>query len=148
TFALPRLEKAEVELVADRMNQNLRDQLIAGVPRPSVELEVHFEWDSAEIHDQSSPEIRAAAELLNRHFPVTRFRLVGFTDQSGDADYNQLLSERRASAVWRALVEDHGVAAERLARIGFGERDPAGDSSDAQRRRVELQIVRGDAQPF
>jgi len=137
-----------VALVAHRMQQDLRDQLVAGVARPNVDLEVHFEWDSAQIRQASTPEIEAVASLLNGHFPRTRFRLAGFTDRSGDADYNQALSERRAIAVWAVLVEEHGVAAERLEAVGYGEEDPALESSDEERRRVELQILRSEADSF
>lgn len=137
---------AEVNLVAQRMRADFQDQLVAGVNRPSVELEVHFDFDSDQIHEQSSPQIEAAAEVLNAHFPQTRFRVAGFTDAAGSEEYNQELSERRATAVWQQLVEQHGVRAERLERVGFGEEDPASVESDAQRRRVELQIVRGDGE--
>jgi outer membrane protein OmpA-like peptidoglycan-associated protein len=135
---------AEVELVAQRMRANFQDQLVAGVSRPSVELEVHFDFDSDQIHEESGPQIEAAAEVLNDHFPGTRFRVAGFTDAAGPEAYNKALSERRAAAVWKQLVEQHGVAPERLERVGFGEDDPAALESDAQRRRVELQILRGD----
>ena len=56
-------------------------------------------------------------------------------------DYNQALSERRAQAVWQVLVDEYGVEADRLERVGFGE-DGDGEAVDAQRRRVELQILR------
>lgn len=135
-------EGAAVNLVADRMRQNFEDQLVAGVSRPSVELEVRFDFDSEQIHGESDPEIAAAAEVLNKYFPDTRFRVAGFTDAAGSADYNMRLSERRAIAVWKSLVDEHGVNAERLERVGFGEEDPSLAATDAQRRRVELQILR------
>ncbi len=135
-------DRARVNLVAHQMRQTFEDQLVAGVSRPSIELEVHFDFDSVQIHAESAPEIEAAAEVLNRHFPGTRFRVAGYTDASGAADYNQQLSERRAIAVWQVLVNDHGVVADRLERVGFGEEDPSLEATDAQRRRVELQILR------
>jgi outer membrane protein OmpA-like peptidoglycan-associated protein len=133
-----------VNLVAHRMRQHFEDQLVAGVSRPSVELEVHFDFDSEEIHSESGPQIEAAAEVLNKHFPAARFRVAGFTDAAGPEKYNQQLSERRAIAVWQVLVEEYGVKADRLERVGFGEEDPSLDATDAQRRRVELQILRNE----
>ena len=142
--AAPRFEAApQVNLVAHRMKMDFQDQLVAGVSQPKVELEVHFDWDSAEISNESAIEVRAAADVLNQYFPATRFRVAGYSDRSGERQYNQVLSEQRAGAVWRALVEEYGVPAERLERIGFGEDDPAADASEADHRRVELQIVRG-----
>jgi outer membrane protein OmpA-like peptidoglycan-associated protein len=144
---------SEVQLVARRMQQSFEDQLVAGVRRPDVELEVHFEWDSAEIQAASAREIEAAAVVLNEHFPSTRFRLAGYTDPTGSPAYNQRLSERRASAVRAVLVGRHGVPAERLEAVGYGEHDPTEPASDAERRRVELQLLRdassarGSAEP-
>lgn len=144
-LARPRTEPrsaSEVNLVAARMREDFEAQLVAGVSRPSVELEVHFDFDSDEIHEASAPQIEAAAEILNQHFPQTRFRVAGFTDAVGSAEYNQVLSERRAVAVWRVLVEEHGVDGSRLERLGFGEDDPEREAPDEKRRRVELQILR------
>lgn len=136
-----------VRLVAGRMAEQFEDQLVAGVSRPSVELEVHFDFDSSQIHTESHDQIEAAAMMLKDHFPSTRFRVAGYTDSVGSEDYNQQLSEERAAAVWQKMVEEHGVPADRLQMVGFGENDPAVDSTDAQRRRVELQIMRSEARP-
>lgn len=137
----PAAEVATTNLVANRIRQNFEDQLVAGVSRPSVELEVHFDFDSDQLHTESHDHIEAAASVLTDHFPNTRFRVAGYTDTAGDAEYNQVLSERRADAVWQALVDEYGIDPERLERVGFGE-DGDGEAEDAQRRRVELQILR------
>lgn len=131
-------------LVAHQMLQQFEDQLVAGVSRPSIELEIHFDFDSDQIHTESVAQIQAAAFVLTNHFPNTRFRVAGYTDASGSPDYNQVLSERRAMAVWQQLVDEYGVSPDRIESVGFGE-DVADESSDAQRRRVELQILRGEA---
>ena len=136
-----------VALVAVAIRDRFEDQLVAGVARPSVELEVHFEFDSVDIDDESGPQIEAAAAVLVDHFPETRFRVAGYTDAAGSDAYNQKLSERRAAAVTQRLVDDYGVPADRLESIGFGE-DASAEESDAQRRRVELQILRGADRTF
>jgi len=130
-----------VNLVASHMLERFEDQLVAGVERPKVELEVQFDWDSDRIKGENGPQIEAAARVLNVHLPDTRFRVAGYTDASGDADYNLSLSERRAGAVWRALVDEHGVDEARLERVGFGEENPLDGASEEDRRRVELQIL-------
>lgn len=132
-----------VSLVANRLRQDFEDQLVAGVARPSVELEVHFDFDSARIHEESGTQIEAAARLLNHHFDRIQFRLAGYTDAAGEPDYNRALSQRRAEAVWAELVERHGVDADRLEPVGYGEDNPLGEVSAEKRRRVELQILRG-----
>ncbi|GEM_PF-3298897 len=138
----PPVADPAVALVAVAMRDRFEDQLVAGVARPSVELEVHFDFDSVDIHDESGPQIEAAAAVLVDHFPETRFRVAGYTDAAGSDTYNQDLSERRAAAVTQRLVDEFGVPADRLESVGFGE-DASAEASDAQRRRVELQILRG-----
>lgn len=130
-----------VALVAMQMQKRFEDQIVAGVSRPSVELEVHFDFDSDDLHEAATPDIEAAASVLVDHFPNARFRVAGYTDAAGSAEYNLDLSERRARAVYQELVETHGVPADRLESRGFGE-DATEDATAAQRRRVELQILR------
>ena len=133
----------KINLVAHQMRARFEDQIVAGVSRPSVELEVHFDFDSDVIHEESTEQIEAAATMLSQHFSHMRFRVAGYTDVAGDENYNQVLSERRAQAVFNKMVEEYGVDAERLESVGFGE-DADGSADNAQRRRVELQIVRMD----
>jgi outer membrane protein OmpA-like peptidoglycan-associated protein len=144
TSTRPAESMAQVNLVAQDMRARFQDQLVSGISRPSVELEVHFGFDSAEIANDSRPQIEAAAQVLNQDFPGIRFRVAGFTDALGDAQYNRDLSERRAAAVWQELVNAHGVSADQLERIGYGEQDPSAQEGEARHRRVELQIVRGE----
>jgi outer membrane protein OmpA-like peptidoglycan-associated protein len=68
----------------------------------------------------------------------------GHTDATGSAAYNQKLSERRADAVRRYLVNG-GIGAERIQTEGFGESRPVASNETAdgraQNRRVELRIL-------
>ena len=67
----------------------------------------------------------------------------GHTDSTGDANYNEKLSQRRADAVKEAIIQE-GVEAERLQSKGYGETRPIADNATkegrAQNRRVEAEI--------
>jgi hypothetical protein len=70
--------------------------------------------------------------------------IVGFTDKSGQQDYNLALSQRRADAVLRYLV-DHNVPLRRIHMIGLGADQAAveGEAAPASRkaqRRVAVKI--------
>ena len=69
--------------------------------------------------------------------------VMGFTDNVGNANYNQDLSQRRAQAVKNYLVS-RGVASNRINTYGYGEADPiasnATEQGRAQNRRVEIKI--------
>ena len=69
---------------------------------------------------------------------------IGHTDAKGSAGYNKALSDRRAAAVRRYLVE-HGVATTRLRAVGKGESQllNAEDPEGAENRRVEILATGG-----
>lgn len=102
-----------------------------------------FEFDRDVIQRVSYEILDRVAELINRETDIDRVRVEGHTDFIGDARYNQDLSERRARAVVRALVE-RGVDPSRLDSAGFGFSrpvDPARtDAARARNRRVEFHI--------
>ena len=76
--------------------------------------------------------------MLN-DFPETVIRVDGHTDSTGSEEYNQRLSERRADAVKRALIQ-RNVHPDRIESVGYGETMPV-SSVNALNRRVEIHIV-------
>ncbi|MBL8995573.1 MAG: OmpA family protein, partial [Spirochaetia bacterium] len=87
---------------------------------------------------------RLRQELLQN--PGVKIELHGHTDNVGDRQMNQSLSESRASAVRQYLIEN-GIKGERIGTKGFGPDKPITDnSSEAARqknRRVELVVIEG-----
>ena len=69
--------------------------------------------------------------------------MVGHTDSTGSASYNQSLSERRANSVANAMLQ-RGVIQQRLAVVGMGENKPRASNNNetgrALNRRVEIVI--------
>ena len=63
----------------------------------------------------------------------------GFADSTGKTQYNQELSERRASAVRTALL-DLGVASERIAQRGYGESYPVAANDTAANRQLNRRV--------
>jgi outer membrane protein OmpA-like peptidoglycan-associated protein len=105
---------------------------------------IHFEFDKATIKPQSQPLIADIAETL-RVNPRWRLRITGHTDSIGGESYNQKLSEARADSVRSALVNEHGIASDRLETVGMGMRQPKGANDTLQgrklNRRVELMRI-------
>jgi len=81
---------------------------------------------------------------IMKEYDRANFSLEGYTDSSGSAKYNQTLSEKRANAVMKYLV-DHGVSADRLSAKGFGEENPIDTNNTSKgrsnNRRVEIKVV-------
>lgn len=104
---------------------------------------VFFVQGKPELLGTSKPELARLAKALNDQ-PALRIRVEGHTDNQGDAQKNQTLSEQRAEAI-RAFLVKYGVATERLETTGFGAARPvaANDTEPNRRknRRVEFVVI-------
>src|SRR5207253_2955845 len=84
---------------------------------------IHFEYNKAIIKSESFYILDAVVASLNGNPDITLMEVQGHTDERGDDAYNLDLSDRRAAAVVKYLV-DHGVEAKRLESQGYGETMP------------------------
>jgi len=102
---------------------------------------IHFDTDKDTVRPDSKGTLDEIAKLL-RDDSNLRLRVVGHTDNQGDAAYNLDLSRRRALAVVRVLTSQYGITASRLDAFGCGLYAPADtndtDAGRAKNRRVEL----------
>jgi OOP family OmpA-OmpF porin len=103
-----------------------------------------FEYDKADLRPEAIDELQKIGKLISL-YPKSTFIISGHTDAIGGPEYNARLSERRAEAVKAWLVEQMGVAAERIQTIGKGSADlivPGDRSVEEQQpnRRVEIVI--------
>jgi outer membrane protein OmpA-like peptidoglycan-associated protein len=103
--------------------------------------DVTFGVDRAEVEPRFYPVLDDVARTLNA-YPATYVDVVGHADATGADDYNQNLSERRASAVASFLL-DRGVLRDRLFVAGMGERQPiaTNDTPEGRSRNRRVEIV-------
>ncbi len=117
---------------------NTGSQLIVTLPEA-----ITFPVDSAQLKSSFVSSLNALARNL-QEYPNTTVEVVGHTDSTGAASYNQQLSERRALSV-RSVLLNAGVPGSRLRAFGQGENSPvASNGSSAgrqQNRRVEIYIT-------
>src|SRR5439155_15462536 len=101
---------------------------------------VFFDWDRADITPAGMEIVQHAANAY-RAGGAVRIQMIGYTDLSGSAGYNQRLSVRRANNVAAALA-NLGVARSDMAVSGRGEDEPrvptAQGVREPQNRRVEI----------
>ncbi len=104
--------------------------------------DVTFETNSASLNSSFFNVLDSVATVLNE-YKSTLVTVAGYTDSTGSADYNQKLSEKRAMTV-ALYLHGRGVAQERLAAIGHGEKNPVANNSTAEgrakNRRVEITL--------
>jgi outer membrane protein OmpA-like peptidoglycan-associated protein len=106
--------------------------------RPSIDLEVNFDYNSDNIGSEAVPQVTALGEALaSPELKGGTFIVAGHTDAKGSDTYNQGLSERRAEAVKRFLAEKYGIDASNLLTVGYGKtqlKNPAGPFASENRR--------------
>ncbi len=110
--------------------------------RPSIDLEINFDFNSASIGSKALPQVTALGDALSSSDLKGRtFVVAGHTDAKGSEPYNQELSERRAEAVKRFLREKYGIEASNLVTVGYGKsqlKSPTDPLADENRR---VQVV-------
>ena len=117
--------------------QRQGDQLIVNLPS-----QVTFPVNSDQIQPQFYGTLNNIASTLVQ-YPQSIIDIAGHTDSTGDAAYNQDLSQRRAASVQNYLIS-RGVQRQRVLAGGFGETRPIAPNNTelgrAQNRRVEIVI--------
>jgi outer membrane protein OmpA-like peptidoglycan-associated protein len=116
-----------------------RDQISSiAKKRPSIDLEVNFDYNSDNIGSKAVPQVTALGEALaSPDLKGGTFILAGHTDAKGSDTYNQGLSERRAEAVKQFLAEKYGIDATNLVTVGYGKtqlKNPSGPFASENRR--------------
>ncbi|RPE67198.1 outer membrane protein OmpA-like peptidoglycan-associated protein [Pacificibacter maritimus] len=136
------LDKQAADLRQDLGNDdvtivNTGSELIVTLPQ-----DILFATDSAVVRSGLQSDLGALARNL-QDYPSTTVEVVGHTDNTGSASYNQDLSARRAASV-STILTANGVASYRIKSYGRGEDAPIATNLNAegraQNRRVEIII--------
>jgi outer membrane protein OmpA-like peptidoglycan-associated protein len=102
-----------------------------------------FAFDSAKINPGAEAIVAKIAGMMEQN-PTLELAVVGYTDNTGDFNYNLGLSKRRADAIVNQLVKEE-VARDRLAGVGVGPLNPIASNAtpqgQAENRRVELVLI-------
>jgi len=117
--------------------------------RIELAADILFDFDKAELKPQAQQALKQVAQVI-RDRAKSIVVIEGYTDAKGSADYNQKLSERRAQAVHKWLIEREGLGAVKMTDRGYGKNKPVApnikpDGSDdpegrQKNRRVEIVI--------
>jgi len=100
---------------------------------------IYFDHDSADIKQESKPSLQAIADMLKTNSSLKLY-IVGHTDMTGKFEYNVALSLRRAAAVVQALVNEYGIAANRLIEKGAGPLCPIGSNKNENGRKLNRRV--------
>lgn len=111
--------------------------------RPIIsDYTVYFDFDDSSIRASENSTLDTASREIKEYNPY-EVTIEGHTDRSGPADYNAILSQKRAKAVSKALTA-RGIPNRILGQQAKGEADPAVPTEDGvklqENRRVEIQF--------
>ncbi len=136
------MDKNEAELRAQLQGTGVSitrvgDRVVLNMPS-----DITFGVDQDTVRSSFFPVLNSVAIVLNR-YQQTVVDVYGYTDSTGDDNYNLELSQRRALSVANYL-NSQGVDSRRFAVTGFGETRPIASNASAsgreQNRRVEIQL--------
>ncbi len=105
---------------------------------------LRFANNSSVINPSSYESVEKLANYMNQH-PGSTVEIGGHASNVGNADYNQKLSEKRANATAKLLVEKYGISADRVTAKGYGISNPVMEGNTAEahaaNRRVEAVVT-------
>lgn len=149
----PAVKAKEIQFVDTLRNRKTRSLSLGereeiaeiAATKPKIDLEIHFDYNSADISKDSMPSVQELGKALsNASLKGSTFVVAGHTDAIGGEEYNQGLSERRADTIKRYLTEKYGINGSDLVTVGYGKtkpKDPAAPMDPVNRR---VQVVNMD----
>jgi outer membrane protein OmpA-like peptidoglycan-associated protein len=123
------------------LTRGIRGLRVEDAPKPSTDLTINFEFNSAKLSPDSVEQLQQLATALNSEEILPyRIKVTGHTDAVGSDAYNMDLSKRRAQAVVTYLSSQLGVNIARLYSAGMGKRalKLTDDPENGANRRVEI----------
>jgi outer membrane protein OmpA-like peptidoglycan-associated protein len=137
-------DKSKPENQAEKMAKESTSAMV----REIILSPVYFDFDNFQLSETGKNELKKLADIMQT-LPSSTLKLFGYADAIGTAEYNAILSEKRAIAAMKFIISQ-GVEAKRLTAKGLGEtnfaainKNPDGtDNPEGRRlnRRIEFEI--------
>jgi outer membrane protein OmpA-like peptidoglycan-associated protein len=125
------------------LNLNEREELATiAKDKPNIDLTITFDYNSADISAKSLSAVQTLGRALtNPDLKGSTFVVAGHTDAAGGETYNQELSEKRADAIKKYLIDNYHISSADLVTVGYGKsklKDPNQPMAESNRR---VQVV-------
>lgn len=101
--------------------------------------DVLFGINKAQLKSGGTRNVKKLADFL-KEYPQHKVLIEGYTDSTGSDSLNQDLSERRAEAVRKALVDDAGISSNRVSTRGYGKEFPVASNDTATNRQLNRRV--------
>jgi OmpA-OmpF porin, OOP family len=140
---LVRVDVMETKAMAARMTLVKAGEITQSIEKTGrmAIYGVLFDTDHAKLKPESADSLAEMAEAIKKSVGQ-KFLIVGHTDNVGDFAHNQVLSQKRASAVTAELTGKYQIPAASIIAVGVGMAAPVAPNTDdvgrAKNRRVEI----------
>ena len=127
----------------DKLNTTIKDSALD--PTKALTFDnVNFATGSSDLTEGSKTQLSDLAKMMTA-YPKVEIKIDGHTDNVGAEEKNKMLSEARAAAVKKYLL-DKNIDGVRITTAGFGMAKPVADNSTtegkAKNRRIEVFVVK------
>jgi outer membrane protein OmpA-like peptidoglycan-associated protein len=118
----------------------------APLPLPSAATVVQFPNNSNQVTEEAYQQLSHLAAIVKSR-PEARLVITGYTDGTGNENYNRNLSKFRADVI-KSYFIGQGIDASQITSIGRGSENPIAANNNLQgrseNRRVEVEVVAAD----
>jgi OOP family OmpA-OmpF porin len=99
----------------------------------TVNLLIEFDFNKSVVKPEFYPNVNAVGDFMQK-YPTATITVEGHTDSVGKNAYNKKLSQRRAQAVKKYIVNKFGIDSKRIKAVGYGETKPIDTNKTAEGR--------------
>lgn len=107
-----------------------------------ISLNVRFDNGKAVIKDKYNKDIKTVATFMKID-PSIKVVIEGYTDNVGNDDYNQKLSEKRAKSVRQYMIDKFKIDGSRITAVGYGKNKPiaSNDTEEGRQKNRRVQAL-------
>lgn len=138
------LTEEENELNRKKLEDNLNDDVVVDTVPEGLVIrlgEILFDTDSYTLREDAKDTVDSIINAIKQTYPDREIIVEGYTDNTGEANYNQALSEKRAKTVADYILPklDH----DKLSYRGFGDKEPiaSNDNPNGRQKNRRVDII-------
>ena len=138
------ITEEENELNRKKLEDNLNDDVVVDTVPEGLVIrlgEILFDTDSYTLREDAKSTVDSIINAIKETYPDREIIVEGHTDNTGEANYNQALSEKRAKTVADYILPklDH----DKLSYRGFGDKEPiaSNDNPNGRQKNRRVDII-------
>jgi OOP family OmpA-OmpF porin len=124
------------------LDKKIKDCNCPSTENMIVSLNVRFDTGKAVVKDKYNKDIKTVATFMKID-PNIKVVIEGYTDNVGNDDYNQKLSEKRAQSVRQYIIDKYGIDGSRMKAVGYGKAKPiaSNDTEEGRKKNRRVQAL-------